>query len=62
MTKRSCQARQPARRVLQMAIAFPTRGPSGGADERSEIVALLSRLLLQVARAQSEREASDDAS
>jgi len=42
-------------------MPFPTKGPLDP-KERSEVVALLSRLLLQVARAHGEMEVSDDAS
>jgi len=44
-----------------MTIAFPTKGPLD-AKERSEVVALLSRLLLQVASARDESEVDDDPS
>jgi hypothetical protein len=61
MRNRSCQGHQLASRVPQMALAFPTKGLFD-ADERSEVVALLSRLLLQVARERSEKKVGDDAS
>jgi len=58
--RRSRRARQP-RCLSQIVIAFPTKG-SLDAKERAEIVALLSRLLLQVARSRVEREVADDPS
>jgi hypothetical protein len=47
--------------LLQVGIAFPTRGTLEP-RVRAEIVALLGRLLLQAARAELEGEVSDDAS
>jgi len=44
-----------------MKIAFPTKGPLD-AGERAQIIALLSRLLLQVANAIRESEGRHDAS
>ena len=61
MKEPRCRARRPAPRVPQMTIAFPTKGPLD-AKERSEVVALLSRLLLQVATARDESEVDDDPS
>jgi hypothetical protein len=45
----------------QIAIAFPKKGVLEP-KAHAELVALLGQLLLQVARAHSEREAHDDAS
>jgi hypothetical protein len=42
-----------------MSIAFTTR-PGLDPEQRASVVALLSRLLLQVASAQLEEEADDD--
>jgi hypothetical protein len=61
MPKSSQGKRKPARHRFQMKIAFPTKGPLD-ADERSEIIALLSRLLLQVANANRETDVRHDAS
>ena len=61
MAKPDCRAARSARRVPQLMMPFPTKGPLDP-KERSEVVALLSRLLLQVARAHGEMEVSDDAS
>jgi hypothetical protein len=44
-----------------MMIAFPTKGPLD-AKERTEVVALLSRLLLQASRSGDEIEVGDDPS
>lgn len=61
MKKQSCRKWRPAPRVPQMSIAFPTKGPLDP-KERSEVVALLSRLLLQIAVAHSETEVANDPS
>jgi hypothetical protein len=61
MPKSSHGKRKQARHRFQMKIAFPTKGPLD-ADERSQIIALLSRLLLQVASAIREGEVPRDAS
>ena len=61
MTQQSCRPRRVVVRTPQIQIAFPTKcilDPK----ERAEVVALLSRLLLQVASADSDKEAADDAS
>jgi hypothetical protein len=47
---------------LQMGIAFPTRGRILDPKTRSEVLALLGRLLLEAARHGSEAEVRDDAS
>jgi hypothetical protein len=46
---------------LQMGIAFPTRERILDPRTRSEVVALLGRLLLEAARHGSEGEVGDDA-
>lgn len=46
---------------LQMGIAFPTRDGILDPKTRSEVVALLGRLLLEAARHRSEGEVGDDA-
>jgi hypothetical protein len=44
-----------------MSIAFPTKQVLA-AERRAEVVAILSRLLLEVARAQQQNEVDDDRS
>jgi hypothetical protein len=61
MTKPSRRTRPPKRCAPQLPIAFPTKGPLEH-NARAEAVALLSRLLLQVANALVEREAPDEPS
>jgi hypothetical protein len=61
MPKSSHGKRKPARYRFQMKIAFPTKGPLD-VDERAQIIALLSRLLLQVANAIRESEGRHDPS
>ncbi len=61
MAKRCGVPERLSHPTLQMGLAFPTkclRDPKA----RAEVVALLGRLLLQVARTQSEDEVHDDAS
>jgi hypothetical protein len=48
------------RRVYQMPIAFPTMKVPLKASERSKVITLLSRLILQVAIALKDSEVSDD--
>jgi len=60
MRKLSCRAHQPKQTTPQMVIAFQTKGEFEH-EERAEVVALLSQLLLQVASANSDREVDDDA-
>lgn len=60
MTKPFRQRRQPAQTLPQLLFAFPTKGELDP-KQRAEVVALLSRLLLQVARASRESEVADDA-
>jgi len=59
MTKRDHQADRQA--VSQLPMAFETR-QALDPKRRADAVALLSRLLLQVARAEGQREVHDDAS
>lgn len=47
--------------TLQMGIAFPTREKILDPKTRTEVVALLARLLLQAARRGTEGEVRDDA-
>jgi hypothetical protein len=47
--------------TLQMGIAFPTREKILDPKTRTEVVALLGRLLLQAARRGTEGEVRDDA-
>lgn len=61
MKKSSHGRRKQARLRLQMKLAFPTKGQLD-AGERSAIIALLSRLLLQVAKANMGNEVRHDAS
>ena len=58
MKKPSPRPRQRVR-APQMSLAFPTKGPLDP-KERSDILALLSRLLLQVATSQRESEVADE--
>jgi hypothetical protein len=60
MSHPSRKRKQSAHCTYQMPIAFPTTKEPLNADERSKIVALLSRLILQVASALKHSEVSDD--
>ncbi len=61
MRKARCREQRSAPRLPQIAIAFQTRGTLDAKD-RAQVVALLSRLLLQVAGARNESEVVDDPS
>ncbi len=61
MAKRADLLDRASHPKKQLGIAFPTKGVLDS-KARAEVVALLGRLLLQVARAHSEREGHDDAS
>jgi hypothetical protein len=61
MAKRPALLERSSHPLLQVGIAFPTRGTLEP-RVRAEIVALLGRLLFQAARADLEGEVSDDAS
>ena len=60
MEKRPRVRDRSTSRTVQMGIAFPTREKILDPKTRTEIVALLGRLLLQAARG-SEDEVRDDA-
>ena len=60
MTKLSCRLRQPTPPAPQMPIIFPTKDALDH-QKRADVVALLGRLLLQVARADEGSEVRDDA-
>jgi hypothetical protein len=59
MTKRARRADPPQDPAAQMSIAFTTRLELDR-QQRTEVVGLLSRLLLQVASAQRQDEVDDD--
>jgi len=61
MTRRRHRIDLPEPSGTQMSIAFPTKQVLD-AKQRAEVVAIVSRLLLQVARAQQRDEVDDDRS
>jgi hypothetical protein len=58
MTRQKPQNRR-ARPTPQLAIPFPTKRELGP-EQKDETIALLSRLLLQVANANNEEKVNDD--
>jgi hypothetical protein len=61
MTKKNHGERRATPLPSQVGIAFPTKSALDQ-KQRAEVVALLARLLLQVASAENESEVDDDAS
>ncbi len=61
MEKRPRVRDRPTSPTLQMGLAFPTREKSLDPKTRTEVVALLGRLLLQAASRGTEGEVRDDA-
>jgi len=62
MEKSSSRRNRPSSPPLQMDITFAAKDRILDARTRSEVVALLARLLLQTARRSIEGEVRDDAS
>lgn len=62
MEKRPSARDRSSSLPLQMGIAFPTKQRTLDPKTRTEVVALLGRLLLEAARRGRESEAHDDAS
>lgn len=62
MSKRLRMVDRTTPPTLQMGIAFPSRERILDAKTRSEVIALLGRLLLEAARRGSVSEVHDDAS
>ena len=61
MRKRTPLHEQPSSQPQQTAIAFPTKDRMVNPKMRSEVIALLGRLLLEAARRGNQSEVGDDA-